>query len=273
MAEVVQISGEPLAKAPEAPGRVGLYVYCVVPSRKGFSLDRRGMGGRKVRAVAYQGLYALVHRSMVQPYLAQHGQLLASWAVAHHRVVEAAWRLWGAVLPVNFNTVVWGEDGLGAEERLGAWLQREYEVLLAKLESLAERAEFGVQVYYTPEAIGQQAAQRNPEIGRLQEEMGSLPPGAAYMYRQRLEALQKREMESWAAGKFEELYGRLSSRVEKVRVERGKGATGQPPLLMSLSCLVSLEACVGLREELEGIGVGQGLSIRVVGPFPPYSFC
>ncbi len=223
--------------------------------------------------MAGKDLCAAVHRCPAEPYQSKDAEVVASWVMAHHRVVDAAWRQWGTVLPLTFNTIIKGEPGRDASACLLAWLEAEHEVLKAKLEALAGKAEYGVQVFWDPQVVARQVAQSDAGIRALEEEIKAKSPGVAYMYRQRLEALLKEKTEAMDTAECTALYGSIAQLVGEVRVEKPKGDSGKFQMLVNLSCLASPAQLPPLEAELDRVRGMNGFSARLVGPMPPYSFC
>lgn len=253
--------------------QVGLYVYCVICSDENVSPVAAGIEGCQVYTVPHNDLCALVHDCPAQPYQSNDPKVVAAWVMAHHQVVETAWQRWGMVLPMKFNTIIRGEEGT-AEQNLRAWLEKEYRSLKGKLEALAGKAEYSFQVFWDIAVVAKKVADASPEIRKLQEEISAKPRGVAYMYRQKLEAMLKKEMEAKAAEDFKQLYNRLNPWVDNIHVEKTKGAEEGRQMLLNLSCLVSMEKYPELEVELNNqMGKMEGFSFRLVGPLPPYSFC
>ena len=248
------------------------YLYCIAQAGEAVSLGAVGIEGREVYTVVLKDLCALVHDGPARPYQSEAPEVAAAWVLAHHQVVEVAWKRWGAVLPLTFNTIIQGERG-NAPEALATWLETEYAALKQRLQALAGKAEYGVQVFWEAALISKQAAGASPEIRQLQQDIASKPRGLAYMYRQQLERLLKKELETRAADEFQYLYGRLSRCADKTRVEKTKRSEAGRQMLMNLSCLVSPEQCPGLTAELDQVSNREGYAVRLVGPLPPYSFC
>jgi len=223
--------------------------------------------------VTYRDLCALVHLCPSDLYPSEDSDLLARWVLAHHRVVEAAWKLWGTVLPVNFNTLLSGEHPERAMENVKDWLAADYSRLRAKLEALERKAEWGVQLWGDAKLIGQQVAEATPELQRLREELRSKPAGLAYMYRQKLELEVKRASEAKTVEEVKNLYERLSSLVDRIHVEKTRREEGGRRVLLDLSCLAPMQQSWTLPEELNRLPLAPGFSLRFTGPLPPYSFC
>jgi hypothetical protein len=92
------------------------------------------------------------------------------------------------------------------------------------------------------------------------------------MYRQKLENLLKREMETKADECFKDFYGRIRKHTDDVRVEKTKKAEPGLSMIMNLSCLVDRDRYSKLGDELDKINRMAGFSVRFTGPWPPYSF-
>lgn len=272
---------ESIAPTEPSRGQEGLYLYCVALSSEPRTPEAIGeaigIEGCEVLGVAWEGLYAAVHRCPAAPYQSKDAEVVASWVTAHHRVVEGAWRRWGTVLPLTFNTIIkgepGGEPGRDARACLLAWLGAERQVLKAKLEALAGKAEYGIQVSWDPRVVTRKVAQSDAQIRALEEQIKAQSAGVAYMRRQRLEALLKEKTEALASAECTALYGRIAQLGGEVRVEKPKADPGQLQMLVNLSCLVSHAQLPRLKAEHDRLNGMEGFSTRLIGPLPPYSFC
>ncbi len=253
--------------------QAGCYVYCVVQTAGEDGLEVTGIQGQQVDTVVRDGLSAVVHLCPPRPYQSDDPDMVATQVMAHHQVVEAAWRQWGTVLPLRFNTVIKAGGQRTARENLVMWLETESDWLKAKLELFEGKAEYGIQVLRDTEHLSRLAAQSSPEVKRLEEEIAGKPRGAAYMHHQKLEAMLRRGIEARVAEEYKTCYASISRWADSIQVEKLKPGGGHLQMLVSLSCLVSAERYPGLAEELVRIGATEGFSIRLVGPMPPYSFC
>jgi len=264
--------GQSRAGTVTASEQVGRYVCCIAPAGGEANLGAIGIEGHEVYTVVHNGLCAVVHDCPAEPYQSDDVEVTTAWVLAHHGVVDAAWRRWGTVLPLTFNTIIAATEK-SAEENLAAWLEAEYESLKGRLDALAGKAEYGVQVTWDPAIVARKIAETSPEIKKLEAEIGSQPRGLAYMYRQKLERSLRKETEAKGAEEFKDLYSRISRCVDNIHVEKPKEIEGERQMLMNLSCLVSKERCPGLEAELNKVSEMEGYSTRLVGPLPPYSFC
>lgn len=257
----------------EAATRVeGRYLYCVADSGEKASLGPIGIDGQEVYAVPYRDICAVVHDCPAEPYESADADVVKGWVIAHQQVVDEAWEKWGTVLPLGFDTIIRGQGGSDPQQNVENWLTTDYQSLRRKMEAVKGKAEYGVQVFWEPRVVARSITEVSPEIGRLEEEIESKPRGLAYMYKQKLENILKREMEAKADQCFKDFYDRLKKHACDLRVEKTKKTDDDRQMIMSLSCLVYREKSKGLGEELEGIDKMEGFSVRFTGPWPPYSF-
>ncbi|MBI2848807.1 MAG: GvpL/GvpF family gas vesicle protein [Chloroflexi bacterium] len=250
----------------------GRYLYGVADSGDTVSLGKIGLEGNEVYTIPFRDLCAVVHDCPAEPYKSDDQERVQAWVLAHQRVVETVWERWGVVLPSGFDTILRGGAEADVGQYVRRWLEEEYEGLKQKIEHLRGKAEYGVQVFWDPEVIARNVAETSPEIKSLEEEIRAKPRGLAYMYRQRLESLLKKEMEAKADRYFKEWYSQMRRHTDDLRVEKIKKAEHGRQMIMNLSCLVPSEAYTELGEELDRISQMDGISVRFTGPWPPYSF-
>ncbi|MDP2954182.1 MAG: GvpL/GvpF family gas vesicle protein, partial [Chloroflexota bacterium] len=104
------------------------------------------------------------------------------------------------------------------------------------------------------------------------QEIKTKPRGLAYMYRQRLEGLLRKEMEAKAEQSFRDFYSRIRRHAADVVAEKTKQPEKGGQMILNLSCLVDRERYIELGEELDRINQQKGFWVRYTGPWPPYSF-
>lgn len=251
----------------------GRYLYCIVEGNEAVNLGKIGIEGNEVYTIPYKELSAVVHNCPAEPYRSEDEEVVKSWLVTHQKVVDAATERFGTVIPIGFDTIIQGNAAVDPEENMEAWLKEDYENLTAKMEKVQGRAEYGVQVFWDPKVMAQKIAEESPEIKKLDEEIKSKPKGLAYMYRQKLEDLLKKEMEKLADRYFRDFYEKIKPYADDLRVEKTKKTEDEnTQMLLNLSCLLPEEGTKGLGEELEKIDALKGFSVRYTGPWPPYSF-
>jgi hypothetical protein len=235
-----------------------VYVYGVLSGADAPDVAVGGVEGADVRAVESGGLAALVS-TLEGDALAAAREVRAHW-----RVLEEASKH-GPVLPARFGTVM-GSDA-AVRERL---LEPRADELTELLDALAGRVQLSVKGEYDEERMLREVVRTSPPIGALRDRVRALPENAGYYERIRLgevvaaEVARRRERdEALALTRLET--AAVASRVEQL---------SSPNAAFNLAFLVGREdvdrfgEAVGrLREEL-----GERVSLRYVGPLPPYSF-
>jgi hypothetical protein len=267
----------------------GRYLYCIADIGEEIPLGINGLDGREVYTVPFDGVAAVVHDAG-EPYGIKDQGRIIDLAVKHQEVVEEAWRKFGTVLPVRFNTIIKGDtDGLRG------WIKGMYKELQGKIERLREMEEYGVQVFMDRDLVGERLMETVPALTDLRARVGSGRGGTAYMHQQMLERELEREMRAEADIRFRELYPRIKRVSEEVSIEnlgtvpdlpaersravesglspkQRHGTKERVAMFMNLSCLVSRGRYMDLVEELESIDRMVAFSVRFTGPWPPYSF-
>jgi len=252
----------------------GRYFYCIVEGSESMNFGKIGIEGNEVYTIPYNDLCAVVHNCPAEPYQSEDEEVVKNWVLAHQKVVGAALERFGTVIPIGFDTIIKGDVAAAdPEENMKTWLKEDYENLVAKMEKVRGRAEYGVQVFWDAKVMAQRIAQENHEVKKLGQEIKSKPRGLAYMYRQKLEAALKSEMEKQADQYFKDFYERIKLYVDDLYVEKTKKTEDEnKQMLMNLSCLLLKDGSQELGDELEKIGALEGFSVRYTGPWPPYSF-
>lgn len=250
----------------------GRYLYCVADSGKRADLGKIGLDGKEVYTIPWVDLCAVVHNCPSEPYKSEDNEKVKRWVMAHEKVVEVAWERFGTVLPVSFDTIIKGEKDRGAEENVENWLKEDYAHLKQKMDKMRGKAEYGVQIFWDPKFIADEIAKTNEEIKNLNHEMKSKSKGMAYMLKQKLENLLKKEMEKKADLCFKDIYTKIKMCVFETKVEKTKKINEKMQMLVNLSCLVDKGKSKELGEELEKINKKEGFCVRFTGPWPPYSF-
>ena len=252
---------------------LGRYLYCIADTGEAVSLGNIGIEENEVYSIPYKDLCAVVHNCPARPYESKDKEIVKGWVLSHQKVVDAAWERFGTVIPIGFDTIVQGHAAVDPEENMKKWLKDDYDNLKAKMEKVRDRAEYGVQLFWDRKTIAQKIGDESPEIKALNEEIKSKPKGIAYMYRQKLEALLRKEIEDRADRYFKEFYAKITPHADDIRVEKTKKTEDEEKqMLMNLSCLLPKKGSKGLGEELEKIDALEGFSVRYTGPWPPYSF-
>ncbi len=248
------------------------YLYCIAESGENVNFGNIGIEDNEVYTIPCQDLCAVVHNCLQEPYKSEDKEKVKSWVTAHQKVIDTAWERFSTILPLGFDTIIKGEEDIAPDENMKKWLKNDYENIKRKLGKVRDKAEFGVQIFWNPKIIGEGLVETNVEIKRLNEEIKSKPKGLAYMYKQKLENLLKKEMEKEADGYFKDFYERIRKCADEIKVEKTKQTEDEKQMLMNLSCLLAKEKSAALGDQLETIQNIKAFSVRFTGPWPPYSF-
>ena len=267
-----QAQVSPSSRAETSAKEKGIYVYCVADAGQSVCLGEIGIEGSEVYTIGYRDICAVIHNCPAEPYQSSDDEVVKAWVLTHQKVIDTAWEKWGTVLPLGFDTIITAEVGSDAEQNTRNWLTEDYESLKRKMEKMRGKAEYGVQVFWDPRVIAQHLTETSPEIKKLEEEIRSKSRGLAYMHRQKLENLLKKEMEFKADQCFKDFYSRIKKHIDDIRVEKTKKADQDSQMIMNLSCLVYIDKYRELGEELDEINRMEGFFVRFTGPWPPYSF-
>lgn len=248
------------------------YLYCIVEGNEKITLGNIGIEDSRVYTIPYQDLCAVVHNCPPEPYKSEDKEKVKLWLTTHEKVVEVAWEKFGTVLPLGFDTIIRGEEGTSPEENMKHWVRDDYKNLKEKISKLKNEAEYGVQIFWDPKVIGEKLIENNQEIKKLNEDIKSKSKGLAYMYKQKLENLLKKQMEVESERYFKDFYEQIKRCVDEIKVEKTKKLEKGKQMLINLSCLLPREKSKILGEELEKINNMEGFYVRFTGPWPPYSF-
>ncbi len=248
------------------------YLYCIADGGRKVDFGEIGIESNMVYTIPYKDLCAVVHNCPSEPYKSEDNERVKSWIITHENVIETAWPKFGTVLPFGFDTILSGDGDVNAKKNIKEWLKEDYKRLRQKLDKFRGKAEFGVQIFWIPEKIAEHLPERNKEIEKLKSEINAKSGGFAYMYRQKLEILVRKQMEMEAKKYFTDFYKQIKRNVDEIKVEKTKKSDEGRQMLMNLSCLLLNDKNKFLGEELEKIDKRKEFFVRFTGPWPPYSF-
>ena len=249
----------------------GRYLYCIVPGTQEIKLGPVGIEDSEVYNISHNGLSVIVHDCDAKPYDSENEDVVAKWVLRHEEVIELAMNEIGTVLPFRFNTIIQAEDERELDKHVFNWLADDQKSFKEKLERMKGKAEYGVQISWHAQAVSNRIIKQDPEFQTLEQEIGRMPEGLAYMNRQKLENLLKRRLEREADSYFKQFYSAIKGSVDDVKIEKAKKEPEPRQMIMNLSCLAS-DGAQALAAELEKIGKLEEFFVRFTGPWPPYSF-
>lgn len=256
-------------------GLTGRYVYCVIDSGEPINFGRIGIDGSEVYTIPHSDISAVVHNCLPKAYESKDEKVTIDYAQKHNHVVALALDRFDTVIPSRFNTII-KEDG-EPNEAVQKWLGGRYSDLKRKLSELKGRREYSVQVYtdgkkrlIDKERFLQDILDKNEGIAGLKKKMESAhSPGQAYLHKQMFENAVKKELEGRLHGITNEVLALAEHYGPNIKIE--KKVDGKK-MLLNVSCLVQKEEAARFREELEKIDGFNNLTVRITGPWAPYSF-
>jgi Gas vesicle synthesis protein GvpL/GvpF len=230
-----------------------VHVYGVVPAAAMPGLTAQGL-----RLIAHRDVAALVSDT-------GRGALRAAGVLrAHWRVLEQAAAL-TTVLPVRFGTVMADDQAV-----VGEFLAPGHDRLAARLADMAGKVQLTVKGFYEEEALMAGVVASSPRIARLREQVRGLPEAAGYYKRIELGQLVAAEVERTRERDAHDIFERLQPVAMAARLEPASTADAA----VHAAFLVDGQrvdefggAVAALGRELAG-----RISLRFLGPLPPYSF-
>lgn len=245
----------------------GRYLYCIINSLEETSFGCIGISDSEVYTVPYRDVAALVHSCRAEPYSTNYDEKAAEWILAHNYVVDSATRQFGTVLPFSFDCIIKGND-----DDVKNWLRRSYEKLRGELESVRNKAEYSVQIFYENQKLKEKLVHC-----RLKElEDKKMSKGAAYLLQRRFEIKAKDAISKEMLKHAVEFNSMIKEHVEELRIEKKPSQVPEKyrgkKLIAAFSCLVVEEKVDKLGEVLDEINKREGFAVRFTGPWAPFSF-
>ncbi len=258
----------------------GRYLYCLVDLDEGqdtgtVPVDIDGIEGESVFLITARqaAVGALVHERE-GPFDSTDLTKLRDWLLAHQQVVDAAGDRFGTPLPVQFDTVLDGDD-----EAVAAWLDRNSGQVTDAFGELDGCWEYRVTLSWDPTGFEAEQRTTDAELSSIDQRLDRSGTGTQFLlekkYDQRLrELVRQRE-----TALKEMLVDRLSADAREVTerpvqsdaaaslgLELDSDAIGQVALLAPSTA----ESALG--STLDDIADTPGVDVRFTGPWPPYTF-
>jgi hypothetical protein len=170
---------------------------------------------------------------------------------------------------MSFNVIVAADGDVPAAARLGRWLDASAPALAARLEALRDRVELRVEI-----SLDQQvAAADDAEASALRQEMRQRPAGVQRLLRKRLDNVERAVAEELADKLYPHYRRRLAALSEDLAENRRAHLPPGSVSVLTVALLVPGRDVGRVGRELTSISEEQdGVQIRFLGPWPPYSF-
>ncbi|UVI35337.1 GvpL/GvpF family gas vesicle protein [Brevibacterium spongiae] len=247
-----------------------LYVYAIVAGDD-YAPAVTGIDGSALHMVGRDtGPRAVVHRHTRGPFDGPDDSV-RRWVLEHSEVIDDAWQNSPALLPVSFNVIVRSdpETEATATQQLEHWLDDSAVMLSRRLEELCDTSELRVEIFLD----GGLLEEVDAEVGEMRTETESRPAGVRRLLEKRLEKTEKEIVDRAADRIYPEIRARIAAHCLDIEEHRSTSReSGLTPVIMA-SCLVKSTDATALGAELTALKKAQpALSIRFLGPWPPYSF-
>ena len=198
----------------------------------------------------------------------------ATWvavrAMRHEKVVEHFSRR-ASVVPLRFGTIYLHCDKV---ERM---LEEKHDELLAIIERLRGREEWGLNVYSDRARLKEAVVSLSPRLSELSEQAAQASPGQAYLLRKKIDSLRDAEARGETrrvAAEIEQELAGAAAGSARLRVLKDEGGE-QGDVAAKLAFLVEgarFEEFRAAAERLAQKYEGAGFKLELTGPWPPYNF-
>ncbi|SFG61322.1 Gas vesicle synthesis protein GvpL/GvpF [Halopelagius inordinatus] len=253
----------------------GRYLYCVVRVDDDAEFDVEGIEDEPVHVVTDGALGAVVHRCD-SLYDSDDPTTLKRWLLAHQRVIDAAADAFGTPLPVRFDTVLTGDDGV-----VRNWLRESDAELRDALDELAGLREYRIEVRRDYDALADRLAETDDRLGELRTRKEESGEGTGFLvgkqYEQRLDDLVRDHRETEAEDIAERL-ARYADRIRRLGENRSASLVGaesdddDSTVSVRFAILAPLDREDDVGAILDDIAAEDGVEVRFSGPWPPYTF-
>jgi uncharacterized protein (DUF2267 family) len=231
----------------------------------------KGLDGSNVYLIIHANLGAIVHDCQPRAYSSDELGLVKDWVEAHNRVLDTFMQRY-TVVPYTFNTIIHDKGSGDPEAVVREWLAKEASVLGTHIERLRGKAEYGTQILWDSAKAIEWLAETDPEVQQAKKQVEISAPGAAYMYREKLQRILRSKMETAAATFSAQVMSEVRGSCCDIRVEKNKRPEGGLIMIANWSCLVRADQVEPLGEVLDRVAAKPGFQVRYTGPWPAYSF-
>lgn len=269
----------------------GRYLYCVVDpitvdegggrnggdeggrgdesgdSAEAFAAD--GVDGEPARLLSIGDVGAIVH-DCERVYQVEDPKTVQRWLLAHQSVVDSAAERFGTPLPMRFGTVIEGGD-----RAVESWLREDRDRLGSLLGEFTDRWEYRAHLVWDDEVVA--SGVDDDRLAELDSEREAADEGRAFLvekqYERRLSELRHARKEAVAA-EIETRLDELAARLDRLGSpgQAAQDAAEGPVADERFALLVDADRSDDVADALDEIADVDGLTVRLTGPWPPYSF-
>jgi hypothetical protein len=252
----------------------GFYVYgFTVPDARvtGLEVGLEGVCGGNIEVRSYAKLGAIcevVNAEEFSKLLTENVEdpnWVAGKAILHDHTISSF--IDAGVIPLRFGSVV------PDLESLNILLERESQIMIARLKSLHGQREFTVRVWVDRDELEPRLVEANPALDDLQAELNGSTPGRQYLFKRKLKDALEVEVKKVLPELRREAFSRLEDAVTEIKVlERIPASQATNPGVLECAVLLDSISESLLLGELAGWPDRLAMRAELSGPFAPYSF-
>ena len=240
------------------------YLYGIIPAGEAISFDQATAngGGDRPRTVPHHDIAAVVSACPETDYASLSRDLLVRELARHQQVIEYVLHRF-PVLPVKFGTMV--ED----EARVDSILRLGYDDFRRALDGLKDRVQVELVATWELTSVLEDVAREEP-IARLKSSIGDDSSPASIRDRVRLGEMIKRSLDR----RRDEYEQAALRRLLPCSLQLRRNPLFHDSLVMNLAVLLEKERQDEFDRGLDVLDqeLGGCLTLRRIGPLPPYSF-
>jgi hypothetical protein len=199
----------------------------------------------------------------------------ATWvavrAMRHEKVVEHFSRR-ASVVPLRFGTIYL------ERETVELMMDERHDELLAIIERLRGREEWGLNVYSDRAKLMEAIVLLSPRLREMSEQAARVSPGQSYLMRKKIDSMREAEARAEtrrvAAAIEQELLSAAATAAARLRVLKDEGSE-QGEVAAKLAFLVERERFIEFRAAAERLAQEHedaGFKLELTGPWPAYNF-
>ncbi len=249
-----------------------LYVYAV--TREAVTPEVDGIdGSRRFGIASIDGISAVFTPVSAEEFSQEvidrrAGDLEWLGAIGYrHQAVAAELMKLTSIVPLRAFTL------FSSEESLRSYLHANHEVLAKMLDRLEGKQEWTLRIELDAERWHAALPKRVEALRTLQNEIETAPPGKAFLLKKKLQDETKRAShaaEQELVGELERMIlGKLGCETVSETRERRDGAFPQINVLINRDEESVLQELHGALRERHA---GEGVTLGLTGPWPPYTF-
>jgi hypothetical protein len=246
--------------APRASAAEGCYVYGVIETSSPLSFGKMGIGGtgEMVYTVHYQDIAAVVSRTPIFIFDPTREN-----ALAHEHVVETVMKT-NTVIPMGFGTVFRTEDDVRQV------LKSIYKSLKDVLKQMAGKIEFGLKVNWDRQRVIEELKHDHEEIKAFHNELARKHLQSTYFARMQLGRMVDKALAERASEYVRQIYDGLRGVCVASRDNKPIG----DKMIMNAAFLVERDHEAEFDAAVNAVAqkMGDRLSFKYTGPWPPYNF-